>query len=185
MNVKLQKMSLFSVIPKLGEFFSVLDTNRARLEPWFWWASPNITPNKFMFTLFVLAYLCDTNQKRFQSIFGTEYDEQYFINIDGKFGGMIGLDNINQFDKNAEVWYFVDAEHEGKGIASQSMQIMQDYCLNNVGLNSLYAKIAQDNTRSAHFAKRNGFDAKKIEYNVRTSKRNPKITNIVTWEKTL
>jgi RimJ/RimL family protein N-acetyltransferase len=187
MDVRLQKMTFSSVYPKLGEFYGILSGNRARLAPWFWWAGEKTTPNKFRFALFMFLYLCDTKHKKITHILCNEidYDEQFLVFVDGRFGGMIGLDNISASKKNAEVWYWVEKEYESKGIASQSLKIIEDYSLNNKGVNSLYAKIAYDNIRSAAFAKRNNFDVAKIDYNVRTSARNPKITNIVTWEKQL
>ena len=187
MDVKLQKMTFSGVYPKLDEFYGILAANRARLKPWFWWADEKFTPNKFRFALFILVYLFDTKHKQITHVLCNkiDYDEQFLIFVDNKFGGMIGLDNISSLNKNAEIWYWVEKEYESRGIASQSLKIIEDYSLKEKGINSLYAKIAFDNTRSANMAKRNNFDVIKIDYNIRTSARNPKITNIVTWEKQL
>ena len=187
MSVKLQRMTFFNVCPKLDEFYGVLSNNRARLKPWFWWADENVTPNKFRFALFILMYLFDTKHKQITHALcdEIEYDEQFLVFVDNKFGGMIGLDNISMRNKKAEIWYWVEKEFESKGIASQSLKIIEDYSLSKKGINSLYAKIAFDNVRSANMVKCNNFEPVKIDYNVRTSMRNPKITNIVTWEKQL
>lgn len=187
MGVKLQKMTLANIYSNLDKSYNILSENRVRLKPWFWWADEKVIPSKAKFAWFVLLYLFDTKHKKLMHALcdNVEYDEQFFILVDDKFGGMIGLDNINDWKQNAELWCWVDKKYESKGIAGQAIKIIEDYSLNQKGIKCLYAKIAFDNMHSTYLANSNNFDAVKIEYGIRTSKHNPKITNIITWEKQL
>ena len=89
MNIQLKEMNFFNVVPMIDDFYNVLSTNRARLEPWFWWASSKVTPNKFKYALFMLLYLANTKRRKIAHKFDHKqiYDEQFIINVDGEFGG--------------------------------------------------------------------------------------------------
>lgn len=187
MKTEIKNFNLRNALPIMGQAFDVIKTNRQRLEPWFWWTSSGVTPNKTKTIIFMLLYLLDTKRKEIAHKLDAkkEYDEQFLIFVDGKFGGMMGLDNINMAKRDAELWYFVSSENEGRGIASESIQYLENYSLNENKLNSLYAKVNTENTRSRNVLERNNYVCTDIKYKTRTSKRNPKIADIMIWEKIL
>ena len=156
MEINIKKFNLRNSLPIMGEAFRLIDSNRKRLEPWFWWTSAKVTPTKTKSIIFMLLYLLDTKRKEFAHKFNSEklYDEQFLIFVDDKFGGMMGLDNINITKRDAELWYFVSSENEGRGIASESIQYLENYSLNENKLNSLYAKVNPENTRSRNLMER-------------------------------
>ncbi len=187
MNIQLKEMNFFNVVPMIDDFYNVLSTNRARLEPWFWWASSKVTPNKFKYALFMLLYLANTKRRKIAHKFDHKqiYDEQFIINVDGEFGGIIGMDNIDTVNKNAELWGWLSKGHKAFIVADESLKILENYCIKEKNLESLYAKTQASNRAVKIAAQRNGFSIKSIEYGIPISKRNPKIADIITWEKQL
>ena len=186
-KIILSKLTFINMLSRLDDTYSILINNRSRLAPWFWWANDKITPNKFRFGLFLSLYLLDTKRKEISHKFNKSklYDEQFFVLNDNNICGMIGLDNIDETQKKAEVWGFVAKERTVHGTADLSIKLLENYCLQNKGLKSLYAKTNTKNKSIAMAAQRNHYELKKIEYGVPTSPGNPKIADIMTWEKQL
>ena len=187
MNIQLKKMKFSTVVPMIDDFYNVLSANRARLEPWFWWASEKVTPNKCRYALFMLLYILDTKRKELAHKLNhtKKYDEQFIINVDNEFAGIIGMDNIDDMTKKAELWGWLSRGQQAFVVADKSLKILEDYCINEKHLESLYAKTQTSNRAVRIAARRNGFTLKSVAYGVPVSKRNPKITGIMTWEKQL
>lgn len=187
MNVNLHKMTFSSVYPKLDEFYNILVENRERLKPWFWWANEKVTPNKMRFALFLTLYLCNTKRKEIVHKFDFKklYDEQFLIYTDNTFKGMMGLDNIDNIKNNAELWGWVSRGEKTVEIVDAGLRILENYCVENKKLESLYAKTQLSNKPVRIAAIRNGFKQKNIEYGVRISARNPGLSDMITWEKQL
>jgi len=185
-KVVLKRLNLITGLQTMQSAFDVINTERDRLSPWFWWMSKEVTPTKGRFLLFMMLYLADTKRKEMAYKFNPIqlYDEQFMIMVDEKFCGMIGFDNINNITKDAEIWYFISQKNENTGVASQSLQYITNYALAH-DINRLYAKINTENERSINFVQRNNFALQKIEYGIPISKRNPKIADVMTWEKFL
>lgn len=187
MTVQLTKMSFSTIMPKIDEFYNVLSENRARLEPWFWWASNKVTPNKSRFALFIFMYLMDTKRKEILHKLNNKklYDEQFMIYQDGVLRGMIGLDNIDNVKNNAELWGFISNGNKSSLIVDESVKMLEDYCITDKHLTSLYAKTQLTNKPVAIAGVRNNYKKVKIEKGVRISARNSGIADMVTWEKQL
>ncbi|MDR2412699.1 MAG: GNAT family N-acetyltransferase [Rickettsiales bacterium] len=186
-KIELKKMGFRTALPKVRELYDIINNNRARLSPWFWWMGEKTTPNLRKTIVFVTLYILDTKRKKLMNILDNKkpYDEQFFAMMDNKIVGMIGLDNIDNTKKDSEFWYLVTKENEGRGIASTMINVLEKYSIDAKGLSSLYAKTADGNIRSENLLKRNNYEIEKVEYSVPTSKRNPKITNLTTWVKDL
>ncbi|MDR0319674.1 MAG: GNAT family N-acetyltransferase [Rickettsiales bacterium] len=179
-KIELKKLGFTTLLPNAGEFYEKLDDNRARLDPWFWWMSRKTTPNFPRTILFAALYILDTKRKKIMS---KVYDEQFLFFNNGKFAGMGGLDNIDHIKKNAEIWGFVLKGNEWNGASAAGLKILTDYAFDAKGLDSVYAKTSTDNLQSEKFMRHNNFSVQKIERGVPTSARNPKITDLTTWEK--
>ena len=182
-GIKLQKLNFKAFLTQTLPMFSVIENNRARLEPWFWWTSKKITPTRTKFTIFVLLYLIDTKRKQLLNKINNNklYDEQFIIMQHNEISGMCGLDNIDNTKHDAEVWVWTSVP----GIGDNTINLLQEYCVTDKSLTSVYAKVAQNNTNSHNLFKRNGYIVEKFEPNVRTSPRNPKITDLTTYRKQL
>ncbi|MCQ2562682.1 MAG: GNAT family N-acetyltransferase [Alphaproteobacteria bacterium] len=167
--------------------YNLLDLNKNRLAPWFWWANTGITKNKMLFYLFMVSYLTDTKYKEIAHALWpfVKYDKQFIIHNDEKqIIGMCGLDNIDTtHNKNAELWYltFKDTPF---GIADEIIQKIENYSI-NTGLTSLYAKIQSTNDKSIKLVERNNFTLSDIQKSVHVSARNNNIANMYTYKKQL
>ena len=167
-------------------FYNLLEENRDRLSPWFWWADEKVTPNKRKFVLFMFAYLIDIKRDKIAHKLNHKklYDEPFIVyNEDAKIGGMCGLDNIDTAIKNdAEIWGF---SFKGNTETIATVKILEDYCINTLNLTSIYGKVQSTNKASRYFWHRYGYDFRTIEKNVCISEHNPKFADIYTYTKKL
>ncbi len=168
------------------DFYLVLDNNRERLQPYFFWASKSVTTNFTKSLLFITAYALSTQYKYLlHKIKNSKYDSPFIILQDNQVAGMIGLDKINPYKNDAEVWFWVSNTNEGKGIASSALKQIENYSLDKLNLNSLYACVVRDNEKSKKILNRNEYHITDIKYGVPISQRNPRIVDIVHYRKTL
>lgn len=186
MPIELKKLNFTTFVKNRGEMYNLLEENRARLAPWFWWANDKITPTKFRFYVFMGLYLTDTKRKQLLHKLNPSktYDEQFVIYTDGgKIAGMCGLDNIDTTNKkDAELWGLA---FKGQTQTIESVKILEDYCINTLNLNSIYGKVQSMNRACRLFWEKYGYDNKTVEQNVQVSKHNPNIADIYTYTKIL
>jgi RimJ/RimL family protein N-acetyltransferase len=184
MTVSIEKMNFRTFAKNSGSMYALLDANRDRLSPWFWWADKKVTPNKFRFALFVVLYIATTTGRKIAHKFDPKklYDEPFYVyDEDGKIGGMMGLENIDVVkNKDAEMWGFA---FKGYNQTMESVKILEDYCINTLHLNSIYGRVQSDNKASRYFWARYGYDSKTIEKDVPVSEHNPKIVDLYTYVK--
>ena len=186
MSIELKKLNFCRFVKNGTEMYDLLESNRARLSPWFWWAGRDVTPTKMRFYIFMTLYIADTKRKKIAHKLkpAKPYDEQFFVyNESGKIGGMVGLDNIDtKRNKNAEVW---ELAFKGNNETLVSIKLLEDYCIDTLDLKSIYGKVQSTNRASRYFWEKYGYDTKTLEQNVRISKRNPNIADIYTYTKRL
>lgn len=185
MSVELKKLDFTTFAKNASEMYTLLEENRTRLVPWFWWANEKVTPTKFRFYVFMALYLADTKRKNIAHKLNSAktYDEQFFVyDESGKIGGMVGLDNVNIKNKNAEIWGLA---FKGQTQTIQSVKILEDYCINTLNLNSIYGKVQSTNRACRLFWEKYGYDAKTLDSNVQVSKHNPNIADIYIYTKNL
>ena len=187
MSIELKNLNVRIFVKNAAKMYDLLDINRARLFPWFWWANEKVTPNKLRFFLFMTAYIADTKRKKIAHKLSPEklYDEQFFIfNENGNIGGMVGLDNIDtQNKKDAEIWCLTFRGNPF-GIADSAIQWVEEYSI-NTGLNSLYAKIQSTNDKSIKLIERNNYEIQYFQKCVPVSKRNLELADMYTYVKQL
>lgn len=185
MDIKLKKFSFRTMLPNARDFYNRLEVNRDRLAPWFWWTRKEVTPNFQKMLWFMCMLVLDTKRKKLAHNLTNRgfYNEQFLIYTDGKVAGMVGLDDIDDTMRQAELWYFATIENESRGVIRASVKILEDYAFGAKKLNSIYAKVVENNLESSNFLHSAGYKITKTEYNVPTSKKNPDITNLTTWTK--
>ncbi len=71
--------------------------------------------------------------------------------------GMIDLFDFDPYHNRAGVGIMLNKVFEGKGYASQSLQLFIDYCFNTLGIFQLYSSITSNNTKSIHLFEKMGF----------------------------
>ena len=186
MSVKLKKLNFRVFAKNSTKMWELIDSNRNRLAPWFWWASKKVTPNKFRFMLFMTLYIADTKRKKITHIINPTklYDEQFFV-VDeaNNIGGCVGLDNIDTTNnKSAEIWGMAFKRRSNTG---DVFKILENYCINELNLKSVYTRVQTTNTACEFFWELCGYDTKTVETGVRISKRNPNIADMYTYTKSL
>lgn len=185
MAVELKKLNFRMFAKNKAKMYDLLDVNRARLSPWFWWADEKVTPNKFRFYLFMVLYIADTKRKKIAHKLNPEklYDEQFVVYNFEEIGGLCGLDNIDtKNSQNAEMWGLA---FKGHNETIETAKILENYCIDVLGLKSIYGKVQSENKASRFFWARYGYDNRTLEKNVRISKRNPNFADMYTYTKQL
>ncbi|MBR4625128.1 MAG: GNAT family N-acetyltransferase, partial [Alphaproteobacteria bacterium] len=125
-------------------------TNRARLEPWFWWAGKNnYTRFKFIFNALVIEKIA----KVFHEL---PYNKKFIVRHNGEFAGMVGLDNMCPNAPRAELWYFIDYEHTGQHIASRAVKQVEKFAQEK-SVKQIYARTSPKNKNSAKLLSANKY----------------------------
>jgi len=186
MSIMLKKLDFRVFIKNGAELYRLLDTNRNNLTPWFWWAGDRKTSTKFRFCWFMILLLADAKRKEIAHKINSEhlYDEIFCVyNNKGQIGGICGLDDIDiTKEKSAEFWGFA---FKGNKETIESVKILENYCVETLGLKSIYAEVQSDNMPSRLFWKRYGYDNRSLARRVLTSNNRPKFTDIYTYTKYL
>jgi RimJ/RimL family protein N-acetyltransferase len=82
----------------------------------------------------------------------------YLVRADGSPCGLVALADWDVTDKVAMIWYVLgDPESGGRGVISEAVRQLIQIAFGTLGLESLYAWIVDDNTRSRRVLERNGF----------------------------
>jgi RimJ/RimL family protein N-acetyltransferase len=78
------------------------------------------------------------------------------IEINGNVVGSIGIHRIKEKHK-AEIGYWLGKEYWGKGIMSEAVKIISEYCFNKLKLRRIVAKVFLFNEPSKRVLEKNGF----------------------------
>lgn len=88
-------------------------------------------------------------------------DKAYNLGIEdrrsSRIVGMIGLRNINRQDKNAEVGYWVGTSYQGRGYATEALQLILSFAFRRLRLVRVYAVVHQQNTSSIRLLEKSNF----------------------------
>lgn len=82
---------------------------------------------------------------------------EWHIVADGVLCGSIRLNHIEPANHKASVGYFVSTSHQGRGLATQSVRTVAQWCFEELGLNRIELRCTSDNLASQSVAKRVGF----------------------------
>ena len=137
------------------ELTAVVRANLKHLQPWMPWA--------------VDEYSIDSAKEWIQRTL-TEFAEDGRFNavilIDEKPVGTIGFHNLNTANGSAEIGYWIDKEHEGRGIITRCSGALIDYLFDVRKLNRIQINCNVDNTRSRKVPERLGFKLEGIHRQV-------------------
>lgn len=158
MIVEIEEFSLRNIIPQFREFNSAVRENRARLEPYFWWADINFI-DKFRFILSGVL-----TEKLARIMRDLPYNKKFIIRCDGEFAGMIGLDDAAQNADRAELWIFVTREHAGAHVASTAVKLIEEYAAKK-SIQNIYAKTDEQNWNSRNMLAANNYEMKQTVLN--------------------
>jgi [ribosomal protein S5]-alanine N-acetyltransferase len=87
---------------------------------------------------------------------GTAYEFAVFLKETGQYIGNCGLVTISKAHKNAEVGYFIDVAHWGKGYATEACQKIIEYGFRELALNRIYSRCMVRNVGSRRVMEKSG-----------------------------
>lgn len=126
--------------------FKVINENRKHLAPWLPWER-GIKKVEDQ-----LRYLFD---KEVEFKLGKKVD--YGIYLKNKYIGNIGIFNIHQGNKSAEIGYWLSADFSGKGYMTEAVKILEKEFFVNHKLNRIQIKCDEKNKASMSVAERCGY----------------------------
>ena len=148
------------------ELFRLLERNRSRLRPW---VGPSSLPETAQSTR-VYTIECYFGSLDPLNAIDTPYIDElgsYFppanppmemgIWFCGDLAGVISLSILADSHTAAEFGYWIDGEHEGKGIITRCIRALMDHAIENMGIERFVIGCARDNLRSRAVPERLGY----------------------------
>ena len=116
------------------------------------WSVGNATLPYSRYTL--RSYLEQSRQDLF-----SEHQARFVIELaDGEAAGMIDLAEYDPLNSRAEICIGLLGRHRGKGIATETMQLLCEYAFKKLHIHQLYAYVPQWNNESITLFEKNGFE---------------------------
>jgi ribosomal-protein-serine acetyltransferase len=128
------------------EFFNLTKSNDKHLRQWLGWLDDDKTVSD------TEKYI-ESSNKRFEEGEGLDLGIFY----EDKLIGGIGLFPIDEANKKTSIAYWLSEEYQGKGIMSDSLKSVINYCFNELKLNRIEITVAVENTKSSSLPKKLGF----------------------------
>jgi len=79
------------------------------------------------------------------------------IVCDGKLAGIIGQHYVDSLNRRTEIGYWIDVEHQGRGIVTRATARLTDYAFREQDCNRVILHCAVGNLKSRAVAERLGF----------------------------
>jgi ribosomal-protein-serine acetyltransferase len=149
-NWKLEKIkNIFA-----EEFFDLIDKNRNRISKTF-----PVTVSNCIDLEKATAFIAKNKE--------IEKDKQgyyfYIRNLESNnLIGYLGIKNIDNKISKCELFYFIDKNFEGKGIISEAVLKILDFCFNELTMNKVFICTSKINSASQKIALKNGFQQEGI-----------------------
>jgi ribosomal-protein-alanine N-acetyltransferase len=103
-------------------------------------------------------FLRHNREKRKQNI-----EHNFSILVRGEVIGAIGVTIDQRRPHIGEIGYFIDKKHWGKGIASRSVTMIEEFIAKELGLYRLEILIMKKNTKSIRVAEKCGYQKEGIQ----------------------
>jgi len=134
-----------------AELFRAVDASRQHLRPWLNWVDPTTKPEHSQ--QFIQQSLQQLNNQ--EAIALGIFSGRQII-------GSVGMHNWDHKLRKAMLGYWIDKEHEGKGIIHKCMHRFINFLFEKTDLNKLEIHFVPLNTRSAVVAGKLGFKTEGI-----------------------
>lgn len=82
---------------------------------------------------------------------------QAIIVYKGDFAGVIGYQGISWSRKSTTIGYWLGESFQGKGIISKALELFINYAFNDLCLNKIEIKVAEENYKSRKLPEKYGF----------------------------
>jgi ribosomal-protein-serine acetyltransferase len=126
------------------ELHGLVEANRAYLSRWMPWAAEQTPEGTLEFIRLTRRQAADNNG--FQSA----------IVCEGRIIGVVGFHNVERVHRSASIGYWLDEQHQGRGIMTRAVQALMRYAFNEWKLNRVEIRAATDNRRSRAIPERLG-----------------------------
>jgi ribosomal-protein-serine acetyltransferase len=119
------------------QVFEVIDKGRKYLREWLLWVDSTVSVEDIEL---IIKQEIENEQK----------DENFSWGIfwDNDFIGRVAINSINKFSDSAQIGYWLAEEWQGKGIMTDCVRAVTDYCFNELNLNSVVISCADGNKKS-------------------------------------
>ncbi len=81
----------------------------------------------------------------------------FVIEQENKIIGVLGIKYVNIPESKAEIAYFVDERYQGKGIITAGIKFLKNYCVEELGIKKIIAKLDHSNIGSIKVLEKNNF----------------------------
>ncbi|MDU1903934.1 MAG: GNAT family protein [Dysgonomonas sp.] len=143
-NIRLKEISLADV----GDIFFTIDTQREYLREWLPFVDYTKEEND------TRAFVQDVIDRK---------ENNYIIQENSKFVGLIGFKEIDTANRKTEIGYWLSEKAQGKGIMTRSVKSLLKLGFGQMGLNRIQIKVAVANPKSRRIPERLGFTQEGIE----------------------
>ena len=126
--------------------FNLVEKNRDHLKIWLPWVDKTLTPEDSK--KYIVEQLENFQNKK-TADFGIWYKE--------KLIGSIGFNKIDMINEKAEIGYWIDFDHESKGIMTKCVKAMINYGFNELNLNRIEIRCSILNKKSKNIPEKLGF----------------------------
>jgi len=128
------------------QFLNTINSGRAYLREWLLWVDTLTTVEQM-----------ETNIK--EAIENAEHGRsyRYGIFIDEHFIGVVEIKNINRFNDDAQIGYWLAEEWQGKGIMTDCVRALTLHCFNEFNLHRVSVSIVDANKKSRAVPERLNF----------------------------
>jgi ribosomal-protein-serine acetyltransferase len=127
------------------ELHALIERNRAELAKWMQWAQGQTPEQTLIFIQRSLARESDDSGL------------QRVIVAEQRIVGMVGLPQIDWANRSAEIGYWLDQAHRGRGFMTAAVDALVGHAFDSLGLNRLEIRTDVENARSRAVAERLGF----------------------------
>src|SRR5262249_35008107 len=104
------------------ELFALVDKNRARLRKWLPWLDGSTAPAHT--AAFIRGQL---------DAFAEGRGAAFGVWVDGAIAGSIGYHDIEPASRRIAIGYWIDAEHEGRGIMTRAVRALVAHAFGELG----------------------------------------------------
>lgn len=87
----------------------------------------------------------------------TDFVFGIFEKKESELTGVIGLNNIDWKNKVGEIGYWIGEKYWNKGLATEAVKKMLQFCFEESNLKLVYAKVYESNKASIRVLEKNGF----------------------------
>ena len=125
------------------EIFAVCDRNRQHLHPWMGWIGETKSPDD------IRKWIVKVREQM-----ARDDGFQTGIFYDGRYVGGCGFVYMHGPSRRCEIGYWVDQDHQGKGLVTMGCAALIDYAIDRRGFNRVEIRCDPRNGRSAAVAQR-------------------------------